>query len=102
MAAAIEAGAKIVNDITALEGDPDAMRVVRESDAAVVLMHMQGEPGTMQAAPVYDNAPFEVFDYLEARVNACLAAGIDKSRLCVDPGIGFGKTLDHNLRNNFV
>jgi dihydropteroate synthase len=97
MAAAVQAGARIVNDVTALTGDPDALRVVRDGEAAVVLMHMQGEPQTMQAAPEYANAPFDVFDYLEVRVNACVAAGIPRERLCVDPGIGFGKTKAHNL-----
>ncbi len=97
MAAAVAAGARIVNDITALSGDADALRVVRDSAAGVVLMHMQGEPQTMQAAPVYDFAPFDVYDYLAARVEACVAAGIPRERLCVDPGIGFGKTKAHNL-----
>jgi dihydropteroate synthase len=97
MAAAIGAGARIVNDITALSGDADALRVVRESQAGVVLMHMQGEPQTMQASPVYDFAPFDVYDYLKARVETCVAAGISRERLCVDPGIGFGKTKAHNL-----
>ena len=97
MAAAIGAGARIVNDITALTGDADALKVVRESDAGVVLMHMQGEPQTMQSAPEYGFAPFDVYDYLKARVEACVAAGIPRERLCVDPGIGFGKTKAHNL-----
>lgn len=97
MAAAIGAGARIVNDITALSGDADALRVVRDSNAGVVLMHMQGEPQTMQASPVYDFAPFDVWDYLKARVEACVAAGIPRERLCVDPGIGFGKSKAHNL-----
>lgn len=97
MAAALAAGARIVNDITALTGDPEALKAARDGNADVVLMHMQGEPQTMQAAPEYANAPFDVFDYLEARVAACVAAGIPRARLCVDPGIGFGKTKAHNL-----
>ncbi len=97
MAVALAAGARIINDVTALTGDPRAMSVARASDAGIVLMHMQGEPRTMQQDPVYACAPFDVFDYLKARVDACLAAGIDGARLCVDPGIGFGKTTDHNL-----
>ncbi len=97
MAAAAAAGARIVNDITALTGDPDALKAVRDASVDAVLMHMQGEPQTMQAAPQYANAPFEVFDYLEGRIKACVAAGIPRERLCVDPGIGFGKTKAHNL-----
>ncbi len=97
MAAALAAGARIVNDITALSGDPRALDVVRAADCGVVLMHMRGEPQTMQKAPEYAFAPFDVFDYLEERVAACVAAGIDRARLCVDPGIGFGKTAAHNL-----
>jgi len=97
MAAALEAGARIVNDITALSGDPDALDVVRGADCGIVLMHMQGEPQTMQKAPVYDCAPFDVFDYLAERLDACAAAGVDRARLCADPGIGFGKTMAHNL-----
>jgi dihydropteroate synthase len=97
MAFAVSCGARIINDVTALTGDADAMRVVASCDAGVILMHMQGEPQTMQHSPDYAFAPFDVFDYLRERVAACEAAGIDRSRLCVDPGIGFGKTMDHNL-----
>src|SRR3546814_7482163 len=66
-------------------------------DAAVVLMHMQGEPRTMQRAPAYAHAPSEVFQYLARRIDACMAAGIPLERIAVDPGIGFGKTVEHNL-----
>ncbi|MBN2752147.1 MAG: dihydropteroate synthase [Rhodospirillaceae bacterium] len=97
MAAGVSAGARIVNDVTALTGDPEALNVMRAADVGVILMHMQGEPQTMQTAPVYACAPFDVFDYLRDRVKACVAAGIASHRLCVDPGIGFGKTVDHNL-----
>ncbi len=97
MAAAIEAGAKIVNDVTALTADPESLGLVAESGVAVILMHMQGEPGTMQDNPHYDDAALEVFEYLEDRVGVCEQAGIDRGRIAVDPGIGFGKTLDHNL-----
>jgi len=97
MAAAIEAGAKIVNDVTALTADPESLGLVAESGVAVILMHMQGEPGTMQDNPHYDDAALEVFEYLEDRVGVCEQAGIDRGRIVVDPGIGFGKTLDHNL-----
>lgn len=97
MKAAIEAGAKIVNDVTALTGDPESPGVVAESGLPVVLMHMQGEPGTMQKNPKYGDAAVEVFDYLKQRVAESVAAGIEVSRIAVDPGIGFGKTVAHNL-----
>jgi dihydropteroate synthase len=97
MKAAIQAGAKIVNDVTALTGDPQSPGVVAESGLPVVLMHMQGEPGTMQDNPQYGDAAAEVFDYLKQRVADCRAAGIEASRIAVDPGIGFGKTAAHNL-----
>ncbi len=98
MAAALQAGARIVNDVTALDGDPGSLGVVAASEASVVLMHMQGEPGTMQDDPRYDDAAREVRGYLGERVAACEAAGIAKDRVAVDPGIGFGKNLDHNLQ----
>jgi dihydropteroate synthase len=98
MKATVEAGAAIINDICALEGDPDSLAVAAASGASVVLMHMQGQPGDMQASPHYDDAPREVRDYLAARLEACVAAGISQDRLCIDPGIGFGKTIEHNLQ----
>jgi dihydropteroate synthase len=98
MRAAIAAGARIVNDVTALTADPDSLAVVAASEASVVLMHMQGEPATMQKAPHYDDAPREISDYLAARVTACRDAGIADDRIAVDPGIGFGKTIEHNLQ----
>lgn len=97
MGAALAAGAMIVNDITALEGDGNSLAVVAASTAAVVLMHMQGEPRTMQAEPCYRCAPLDVFEFLSARLAACRQSGISEDRLCVDPGIGFGKTTAHNL-----
>jgi dihydropteroate synthase len=98
MRAALDAGARIVNDVTALTGDADSVPVVARSGAPVVLMHMAGEPRTMQAAPHYDNVALDVLDYLEARIGACVAAGIDRASIVVDPGIGFGKhPVDHNL-----
>ncbi len=97
MRAALAAGAQIINDVTGLTGDPDSLNLAAASEAAIILMHMQGDPGTMQQAPSYDNVALDVFDWLEARVNACLAAGIARSRLIVDPGIGFGKSVAHNL-----
>jgi len=98
VAAALEAGARIVNDVTALTGDPRGLSLIAEAKASVVLMHMQGEPRSMQANPVYDDAPLDIHDYLAARVAACEAAGIPRARIAIDPGIGFGKTLEHNLQ----
>jgi dihydropteroate synthase len=97
MRAALDAGARIVNDVTALTSDCDSLGVVARSSASVVLMHMQGEPQTMQRAPHYDDVVGEVRDYLKGRVAACVAAGIAAERIAVDPGIGFGKTVEHNL-----
>lgn len=97
MAEAIAAGARIVNDVSALNHDPDAMGVIAASKASVILMHMQGSPENMQHAPHYEDVVLDVYDTLETRVAACEAAGIAKSRICVDPGIGFGKTAAHNL-----
>ncbi|MBI2236344.1 MAG: dihydropteroate synthase [Magnetospirillum sp.] len=95
MAAALEAGARLVNDVSAL-ADPEALSLVARAGAAVCLMHMQGEPKTMQAAPSYACAPLDVYDMLADRVAACLAAGIPRENICVDPGIGFGKMVRHN------
>jgi dihydropteroate synthase len=97
MAAALDAGARVINDVTALAGDPESLGLAAEAGVPVVLMHMQGEPQTMQDAPAYDDAALDVFDALAARVAACEAAGIDRTRIVVDPGIGFGKSLRHNL-----
>jgi dihydropteroate synthase len=97
MRAALEAGIDIINDVSALTGDPDSLSVAAGSDAAVVLMHMQGEPSTMNRAPLYVDVSLDVFDYLEARIEACIAAGIEPRRLIVDPGIGFGKRGPENL-----
>lgn len=97
MRAAVEAGAAIINDISALEG-AGALAAAAESGASLVLMHMKGQPGDMQADPRYDNAPREIYDYLAARIDSCLDAGIPFEKLCVDPGIGFGKTVEHNLQ----
>jgi len=97
MAAALDAGAKIVNDVTALTGDPKAVAEVGRRSAPVVLMHMQGTPQTMQAAPKYSNVLTDVYDYLDLRISACLGAGLKIHQVCVDPGIGFGKTDSGNL-----
>lgn len=96
MGAAVEAGARIINDVTALLGDPDSLRVAARSGADLCLMHMQGDdPRTMQAAPEYASAPLDVYDQLAARVMACREVGIAPERICLDPGIGFGKTAGH-------
>ncbi len=97
MRAALAAGVSMVNDVAALRA-PGALQAVAGSGAAVCLMHMQGEPQTMQQAPRYDDVVAEVREFLEQRVAAAGAAGIDRTRIVVDPGFGFGKTLEHNLR----
>lgn len=97
MEAATGAGARIINDVTALSCDPRSLEAAAASGAHLILMHMQGMPGTMQDDPHYEDAGREVFDYLAMRVAACEAAGIERRRIAVDPGIGFGKTLEHNL-----
>jgi dihydropteroate synthase len=94
---AIQAGAVIVNDISAMTFDSDMARVVSESGAAVVLMHMQGIPRTMQRAPRYDDIVKEVHAFLADRIHAAETAGISRGRIILDPGIGFGKLLEHNL-----
>lgn len=94
----LAAGAHIVNDITALEGDAGMADVVNRHRAGVVLMHMQGTPQTMQANPTYADVTAEVVAYLQARLQAVADLGIDGSRVVLDPGVGFGKTHDHNLR----
>jgi dihydropteroate synthase len=96
MRQALAAGASMVNDVSALAA-PGALEAVAASEAAVCLMHMQGVPGTMQAAPRYDDVVSEVRSFLRSRVDACVAAGIPRARLAVDPGFGFGKALEHNL-----
>ena len=95
-AAALEAGAIIVNDVAA-GADPDMFRVVVDAGAGLVVMHMQGDPRTMQHAPSYDDVVVEVGDFLAARIAAAREAGVDAVSLCADPGIGFGKTGGHNL-----
>lgn len=97
MAAGLAAGAAIINDVSALTHDADAAAVVARSGAWVVLMHHQGTPATMQTAPHYDDVLLDVFDWLEGRIAAAVAAGIARNRLIIDPGIGFGKTPAHNL-----
>jgi dihydropteroate synthase len=96
MTAAVGAGASMINDVRALR-EPGAIEAAARTEAAICLMHMQGEPRTMQADPRYGDVVVEVRDFLGERLAACLASGIAKNRLVVDPGIGFGKRLEHNL-----
>jgi dihydropteroate synthase len=95
--AALERGAILVNDITALRGDPELAGVVADADAYLCLMHMQGEPRTMQQEPRYDDVAVEVAAFLEERLAFAVSEGIAEERICLDPGIGFGKTVAHNL-----
>jgi dihydropteroate synthase len=94
--AAVATGAHVVNDITAL-GDPDMAAICAEAGVGVVLMHMQGNPKTMQVDPQYENVVSDVAGFLEKRAGLAQEAGIERDRICIDPGIGFGKTHDHNL-----
>lgn len=96
--AALDAGASIVNDISAGRDDPSMLKLVSERGAAVVLMHMQGTPATMQIEPRYVDVVGEVLDFLAERRDAALRSGIARERILLDPGIGFGKTTEHNLR----
>ncbi|MGE0724276.1 MAG: dihydropteroate synthase, partial [Alphaproteobacteria bacterium] len=97
MAAALDAGAAAVNDVSALAGDPQSAAVVAAARSSVILMHMQGEPATMQQDPRYRSAAHDVHDALAARLVAATAAGIAPDRIAIDPGIGFGKRIAHNL-----
>ncbi|MBI1778280.1 MAG: dihydropteroate synthase [Proteobacteria bacterium] len=98
MQEATAAGAALINDISALRHDSSSLAVARDSGVPVVLMHMQGTPETMQQAPRYEDAAYDVFDWLDARIAACGAAGIPRERVLADVGIGFGKTVEHNYR----
>jgi dihydropteroate synthase len=95
--AAIEAGADIWNDVSALRFDPTSLAVAAALDCPVILMHMQGDPQTMQKAPSYEDVVDEVITFLQARLEAVERAGVSLDRVWVDPGIGFGKMLEHNL-----
>ena len=95
--AALERGAILVNDVTALRGDPELAEVVAGSGAYLCLMHMQGDPRTMQEEPRYEDVAAEVSSFLEERLGFAVAHGIPEGRICLDPGIGFGKTVAHNL-----
>ena len=95
--AAIDAGAEIINDVTGLEGDPAMLGLAVATQAGVCAMHMQGTPQTMQDAPTYRDVVAEIHDYLKRRRDALLSAGVEAERICLDPGVGFGKTHQHNL-----
>ena len=97
MRASIAAGARIVNDVTALTGDDGSLAVVADAGVDVILMHMQGEPRTMQVRPSYKDVVKDVYSFLDSRISACKSAGVPQERIAVDPGIGFGKALQHNL-----
>lgn len=94
---AIAAGATIINDISAIRQDPSMLGVLREYDVPVVIMHMRGEPATMQDQPMYEDVVAEIIDFFRERLHYLTAEGIDPARIIIDPGIGFGKNLDHNL-----
>ena len=98
MQVALEMGVDIVNDISAMSHDIESFNVVAPAQCEVILMHMQGTPQTMQEAPQYGDVVREVYDYLAERIDICIHAGIDQHRIMIDPGIGFGKTLEHNLK----
>jgi dihydropteroate synthase len=95
--AALDAGAKMVNDVTALRGDPELADVCAETGCEVVLMHMLGDPRTMQENPAYDDVVDDIRSFLAERIEFAVSRGIDDKRIWVDPGIGFGKTVGHNL-----
>jgi dihydropteroate synthase len=94
---AVAAGAQIINDVTGLDGDPEMVEVAAETSAGICVMHMLGSPQTMQEDPQYDDVVEDIFAYLRDRRDALIAQGFDARRMCLDPGIGFGKTHQHNL-----
>lgn len=95
---AIDLGAEIINDVSGLKGDPRMMEIALRTDVGVCAMHMQGTPQTMQDSPHYENVTSEVFDYLRARRDSLIKAGVLRDRICLDPGIGFGKEHHHNIQ----
>jgi len=97
MTEAAAKGARLINDVSGLTHDPEALSAAAQTGLPVILMHALGDPKTMQDAPRYDDVLLEVYDFLAARIDAAVAAGIPKQRIAVDPGVGFGKTLQHNL-----
>ncbi len=98
MSRAVESGAEIINDVSALTNDPRSLELIAKLGVAVILMHMRGSPLTMQQQPQYKNAPLEIRNYLAKRIETCVLAGIKKTNIAVDPGLGFGKSLRHNLQ----
>jgi dihydropteroate synthase len=94
---ALDAGASIINDISALRSDPEMVQLAAAAEVPLILMHMQGSPRTMQVEPHYTSLLSEVIAFLEERVQFACAGGVARERIMVDPGIGFGKTVDHNL-----
>jgi dihydropteroate synthase len=94
---ALDLGAELVNDVTALRADPELVEVVAETGAYLCLMHMRGEPRTMQVNPTYDDVASEVAGFLEERLRFAVDHGVAEERICLDPGIGFGKTVEHNF-----
>lgn len=97
MQAALNAGASLINDISALEHDSESIAVVSQAHVPVILMHKRGEPATMQKKPFYNNVVGDVYTYLDSRIKVCETAGIERKNIIIDPGIGFGKTVEHNL-----
>ena len=94
---ALEAGADIINDISALKKDPEMITVARQTSVPIIIMHMQGTPSDMQVKPVYGDVVKEIIEFFKERIDWITGEGIDRNRLIIDPGIGFGKTLQHNL-----
>lgn len=94
---ALKAGANIINDISALNKDPEMIEVVRQTKVPVIIMHMQGTPGDMQIKPAYNDVVTEILDFFKERIDWITGKGVDRDRLIIDPGIGFGKNLQHNL-----
>lgn len=94
---AVKAGAGLINDVNALQAE-GALNAAIDSDVPVCLMHMQGEPRTMQAEPTYENVTQDVLSFLQQRIDDCVEAGLDKNKIVIDPGFGFGKSLNHNLQ----
>ena len=94
---ALKAGADIINDVSALNKDPEMIALVQQTSAPVIIMHMQGTPSDMQVKPVYDDVVTEILNFFAERIDWITSKGVDRNRLFIDPGIGFGKTLQHNL-----
>ena len=95
---AIDNGINFINDVSALNHDPNSINIIKSSNCFIVLMHMQGNPQNMQKKPKYNFAPKDIYKYLKKRINYCIDNGIKKNRIIIDPGIGFGKTSKHNIQ----